>query len=140
MRALVARCRASSFARFLVSGGVNTAVTYALYLALLPFVSYQVSYTVAYCAGIVIAYLFNRHLVFFGHRGVLSVVLLPLVYLIQYLISLAVLWLWIGKAGLSASMGPLVVIALTVPVTYLLSRKIFSARASSIAGHQNRCD
>ena len=135
MRALVARCGASSFTRFLVSGGVNTAVTYALYFALLPFVSYRVSYTVAYSAGIAIAYLFNRHLVFFSHRGMLSVVLLPLVYLAQYLISLAVLWLWIDKAGLSASTGPLVVIALTVPVTYLLSRKIFSVRGSSIAGN-----
>src|SRR5438046_9132904 len=103
MRALVARCGASSFTRFLVSGGVNTAVTYALYFALLPFVSYRVSYTVAYSAGIAIAYLFNRHLVFFSHRGMLSVVLLPLVYLAHSLISLRVPWLCLAHHESSAT-------------------------------------
>jgi putative flippase GtrA len=129
MRAIVARCCKSSFARFLVFGGVNTAVTYGLYLALLPLLPYQASYTVAYLAGIVVAYVFSRNLVFFSRRGMLSVALFPLVYLAQYLVSLLVLWLWIDKAGLSAGLGPLVVIAITVPMTYLLSREIFSEKA-----------
>jgi putative flippase GtrA len=129
MRSIVVRCCKSSFARFLVFGGVNTAVTYGLYLALLPLLPYQASYTVAYLAGIVVAYVFSRNLVFFSRRGMLSVALFPLVYLAQYLVSLLVLWLWIDKAGLSAGLGPLVVIAITVPMTYLLSREIFSEKA-----------
>jgi len=39
-----------------------------------------------------------------------------------------VLWLWIDKAGLSAALGPLIAIAVTVPLTYLLSREIFYER------------
>jgi putative flippase GtrA len=111
-----------------VAGGVNTAITYGLYLALLPLLPYQASYTVAYVVGIVIAYLLNRNLVFLSHRGVRSVVLLPVVYLAQYLVSLLVLWLWIDKAGLSPALGPIVVISITVPMTYLLSREVFSDR------------
>lgn len=128
MRATVARYCRSSFARFLVSGAINTAVTYGLYLALLPLLPYQASYTVAYVTGMVIAYLFNRNLVFLSHRGMRSVVLLPFVYLAQYLVSLLVLWLWIDKAGLSPALGPLIAIVITVPLTYLLSREIFSER------------
>jgi len=128
MRALVASYRKSSFARFLVLGSVNTVVTYGLYLALLPLLPYQASYTVAYLAGIVIAFAFSRNLVFASRRGIRSAVLFPLVYLAQYLMSLLVLWLWIDKAGLSAGLGPLVVIAITVPMTYLLSREIFSEK------------
>jgi putative flippase GtrA len=128
MRDIFACCARSSFARFLVAGGVNTAITYGLYLALLPLLPYQASYTVAYVVGIVIAYLLNRNLVFLSHRGVRSVVLLPVVYLAQYLVSLLVLWLWIDKAGLSPALGPIVVISITVPMTYLLSREVFSDR------------
>jgi len=128
MRAIVARCVKSSFARFVVFGGVNTLVTYGLYLALLPLLPYQASYTVAYLAGILIAYLFNRKFVFSSHRGLRSAVLLPFVYLAQYLVSLLVLWLWIDKGGLRPALGPLIAIAITVPMTYLLSREIFSKR------------
>jgi putative flippase GtrA len=129
MRGLVTRYRRSGFARFLVLGSVNTAVTYGLYLALLPLLPYQAGYTVAYLAGIILAYVFNRNLVFLGHRGLRSVVLFPLVYLAQYLVSLLILWLWIDKGGLNASLGPLIVIAITVPMTYLLSREVFSESA-----------
>jgi len=128
VRDLFTRCARSSFPRFVLAGGVNTAITYGLYLALLPFLPYQASYTAAYVVGIVIAYLFNRNLVFLSHRGVRSVVLLPVVYLAQYLVSLLVLWLWIDRAGLSARLGPIIVIAVTVPLTYLLSREIFSSK------------
>ena len=48
------------FARFLVSGGFNTLVTYGLYLLLLNVLSYRISYTIAYVAGIVLAYSLNR--------------------------------------------------------------------------------
>lgn len=128
MRSILVRCYNSSFVRFLVLGSLNTVVTYGLYLVLLPLLPYQACYTVAFIAGIVIAYVFNRTLVFLSHRGMRSVVVLPLVYLAQYLVSLLVLWLWIDKAGLSPALGPLIAIAVTVPLTYLLSREIFYER------------
>jgi Na+/H+ antiporter NhaA len=64
--------------------------------------------------------------VFSSHRGLRSAVLLPFVYLAQYLVSLLVLWLWIDKLGLHAGLGPLVSVAITIPITYLLSRELFS--------------
>lgn len=113
------------FFRFLISGGLNTTVTYGIYLVLLQSLSYRISYTVAYAVGILMAYVLNRSFVFRNHQGLRTLLLLPFVYLVQYGVSLLVLWLWIDIATLNAKLGPLVVIAITVPVTYWLSKISF---------------
>jgi len=113
------------FARFLASGAVNTALSYLLYLALLPFLTYAVSYTVAYVAGIVISYLLNRFFVFREGRGLASAAVFPLVYLVQFLLAQAILWLWVDLAGWDARLAPLAAICLTIPVTFVLSRWVF---------------
>lgn len=114
------------FARFLLSGGFNTLVTYGIYLLLLNVLSYKTSYTVAYVAGIVLAYSLNRYFVFKSHQGIKSVALFPLVYLAQYLTSLLILWVWVEKLGLDSRIAPLIAIAITVPMTFVLSRYVFS--------------
>lgn len=118
----------SRFFRFLVSGGVNTAVTYGIYLLLLPILAYQFSYSIAYVAGIVISYLLNRIFVFRSHRGVRSVLLFPLVYVVQYGFGLLLLWVLVDKLKLSAMIAPLAVILLTIPLTYLLTGIVFVAK------------
>jgi putative flippase GtrA len=125
MSLLPSRLTQLSFAKFLISGGFNTAVTYAIYLALLMLAPYQVSYTVAYVIGIFLAFALNHFFVFKSHRGVRSVVLFPLVYLVQYLASMLTLWVWIEQWGRSERTAPLVAIIVTVPITYLLSRFVF---------------
>jgi putative flippase GtrA len=125
MSMLLSRLSQFSFTRFLMSGGVNTALTYAIYIFLLMVVPYQVSYTIAYVLGIFLAYALNRFFVFKSHRGVRSVVLFPLVYLVQYLTAMLTLWVWIEQLGKSEKVAPLIAIIITVPITYLLSRFIF---------------
>ena len=122
----VAKILSLDFARFLVSGGFNTAVTYGLYLLLLNGLSYKTSYTIAYVAGIALAYSLNRYFVFKSHQGIKSVALFPLVYLAQYLASLLILWVWVEKLGLDSRVAPLIAIAITVPLTFVLSRYVFS--------------
>lgn len=116
------------FARFLLSGGFNTVVTYGLYLLILNFLAYRESYTIAYVAGIVLAYSLNRYFVFKSHNGVRSVALFPLIYLVQYLASLLVLWVWVEKLGLDDRLAPLIAIAITVPLTFVLSKYLFLKR------------
>ena len=113
-------------ARFLVSGGFNTVVTYGLYLLLLNVVSYASSYTIAYAAGILLAYNLNRYFVFKSHQGIKSAALFPLVYLAQYLTSLLILWVWVEKLGWDSRVAPLIAIAITVPITFVLSKYVFS--------------
>ncbi|WP_454846339.1 GtrA family protein [Pseudomonas farris] len=115
-------------ARFLVSGGLNTALTYGIYLLVLLFLPYKTSYTISYISGIGIAYALNRFFVFKGHQGVKSVALLPLVYLIQYLFSLLILWVWVEKLGYDQRVAPLIAIIITIPLTFILSKLIFSKK------------
>ncbi|MGZ9710574.1 GtrA family protein [Glaciimonas sp. GNP009] len=131
MRIILRKWMQFSFARFLVSGGFNTALTFALYLLLLNVTSYRVSYTIAYLSGIFLSFALNRFFVFNSHRGVRSVALFPLVYVFQYLASMLILWIWIDQLGLSRKIAPLMAIILSLPITYLLSRLIFLKKSSS---------
>jgi putative flippase GtrA len=121
--------RFARFFRFVISGGLNTAVTYGIYLVLLQLMPYQFSYTIAYVSGIAIAYAFNRSFVFRSHQGFRSVLLFPLVYVAQYCLGILVVWLWIEKARMSPAVAPLLAAVIAVPFTYFLSRYAFLERS-----------
>lgn len=110
--------------RFLASGALNTLATYLLYLAALRYFSPQVAYTLVYAIGIVLAYALNRGFVFGSHTGWKSAVATPLIYLVQYGLSVGAISLWVSM-GFWAELAPLPVIALSLPLTYLLSRSVF---------------
>lgn len=50
--------------RYLAAGGANTAVTYALYLALLQWLDYRLAYALAFACGVGLSFLLLRHAVF----------------------------------------------------------------------------
>ncbi len=116
------------FIRFLFSGGLNTILTYLLYLLLLHFFSYKISYTLCFLTGIVIAYFLNRIFVFRSSAGWRTVALLPLVYLIQYLAGLGIILLWVEVLNWSVFFAPLVAVIITIPVTFMLSYLIFNKK------------
>lgn len=117
-----------SFLRFLMSGGVNTAVTYLVYLLLLQIFSYTVAYSIAYGFGILLAFILNRYFVFQTHRSAKAAILFPFIYLIQYLTSLIIIWLWVEKLDLDAMLAPLASIIVTIPITFTLSKLLFSPK------------
>lgn len=131
MHELLARLSRIQFARFLLSGGFNTALTYALYLALLQVASYQLSYAIAYITGVALSYFLNRFFVFKSHRGAQSLLLLPLPYIVQYLMSAAILWIWVSWLGQRPEIAPLIAIIVTLPATFALSKIAFMKRNTS---------
>ena len=50
--------------RYLLAGGVNTVVSYGLYLALLRVLDYRTAYVLAFVAGIALSFVLLRHMVF----------------------------------------------------------------------------
>lgn len=116
------------FLRFIVSGGFNTVLTYAIYLALLNFLPYKKSYTISYVIGIVLAYLLNRFFVFRSHQGIRTAVIMPFIYLVQYVLALSILWIWVEVFHLDDHLAPLSAIILTLPVTFLFSKLAFQKR------------
>lgn len=118
----------NSFVRFLLSGGLNTVVTWALYLVLLNFIGYKTSYSISYVFGIVLAYLINRFFVFKTHRGVSSIMLFPLVYLFQYLLGLLIVWGWVEVFKMEVLFAPLISIIVSIPITYILTKYVFNGK------------
>lgn len=121
------------FLRFLLSGGLNSLATYLLYLLLLSHFPYKISYSVAFLSGVLLAYVLNRYFVFRTHQGVASVLAMPVIYSVQYFLGLAIIWILVEFFFMSPIWGPLVSVAVTVPVTYILSHRVFGEKTSRIS-------
>ena len=114
------------FYRFIFWGGVNTLSGYLIYALLLRFLPYLLSYTVAFIISIFVSYFLNSKFVFNQSLKLSKAIKYPLVYLVQYLIGTASLYLLVQILRVSKLLAPLLVVALTIPVTFLLSRRIVS--------------
>lgn len=110
------------FARFVFFGALRTIVAWVIYLLLLWLFPYTIAYTISYVAGIFISYWVNASFVFGEQLRLSRALQYPLVYLFQYLLSLALLYLLIEIAHLPKTVSPLLIIVVTVPATFLLSR------------------
>ncbi|QQP98612.1 GtrA family protein [Lysobacter enzymogenes] len=117
--------------RFLIGGATNTAFTYALYLALNTIVSYQTAYLIAYVLGVLFAYWFNATIVFrvpLSWKGLLSY---PIVYVVQYAASAALLAVLVEFLRIRESVGPLIVTAAMIPATYVMNKFVLGRSSKS---------
>ena len=104
-------------------------MSYAIYLILLRWIPYAFAYGVAYAAGIVWSYFSNTIFVFRHRPSIRRAALFPLVYVAQYLLGTALMFLLVEALHVPEKLAPLGVIALTIPLTYLLSRRIITGRS-----------
>jgi len=100
MKSLLRKSLNNEFFRFLLVGVSNTLVSYVVFLLLLPFLPYLYAYTLSYCVGIVNSYFMNVFFVFKKQITLHSFLKFPLVYVIQYGLGGAILWLLVGKLGI----------------------------------------
>lgn len=112
------------FSRFVFVGAANTLLGYVIYAAALLIAPYIVAYTISYVAGIFISYYLNSRFVFKADLSLAKAVQYPLVYVVQYLIGVSLLQLFVETLGLSALIAPILVVACTLPLTFVLSRLI----------------
>src|SRR5262245_11270062 len=90
-----------AFIRFILIGGVNTIFSYAVYAILLSFTSYQIAYTIAYILGIVLSYYLNSRFTFRAKMAPIKAIRYPLIYIVQYLLSLLLLYIFIDSFGVN---------------------------------------
>lgn len=112
------------FIRFIGVGAVNTMITYLLYLALLPFFTYTVAYSIVYVFGIGLAYWLNLKYVFAEKGSRKKIILFPLVYLVQYLLGILILYMVIEFFHIPKQIGPILVVLISIPITFTLSKII----------------
>lgn len=110
------------FLRFLIMGGANTIVAYAIYLVLLNWMRYEIAYTIGYGVGIVMAYALSSLFVFRKPMRRRSAIRFPLVYVAQFLISLGLLRLAVEVIHIPQWAALPFAVVLTIPVTFVLSR------------------
>jgi putative flippase GtrA len=122
--------RLSAPAKFLISGALNTAATYVLFLFLIRFFGASAAYTLTYAIGIVIAYFLNTFFVFRTGHSKRMVFAVPVSYLIQYFYGLAALNTLIQIFRLPGNIAMAIVIASSFPLQFLILR--FAARGSII--------
>jgi putative flippase GtrA len=115
-------------ARFLIAGAVNSAATYLLYLLLLRLLPYGWAYSLSYVLGVGLSFLLNSLYVFRVPLRWRNLVRFPLVYAAQYLLGLGVLALAVERLGLDERLGPVAVLAVTVPASFALTRWVLKER------------
>jgi putative flippase GtrA len=115
--------------RFLVAGAVNTGLTWLAYLALLRVTGYRVAFTVSFVLGILLSYALNARFVFRRPVEWGSFLRFPLVYVAQYLAGLLLVSLLVEWLHVATWVAPLLVLVVTIPLTYVLTRAVFAARA-----------
>jgi putative flippase GtrA len=113
-----------------LGGGVNTVLTYGLYLAFNLVLAYSIAYTASYLIGIVLAYFYNSLVVFNSPLSYKKFALFPLVYLVQYLLSLGLLAAFVQFLKMSETWAPLAVLIIVTPLTYLLSKLILKGKVT----------
>jgi len=78
----------------------------------------------SYVAGVFISYYLNARFVFREKRRLSKALQFPIVYLAQYLIGLGLLYLLVEVAHVSKFFAPIMIVVITVPCTYFLSRYV----------------
>jgi putative flippase GtrA len=116
------------FLKFVISGGINTIATYLVYLLLLIFLNYSLSYTISYVSGIFLSYYLNTVFVFKEKVSFVKFLKFPVVYLVQYLINIFMLYVLVEYLHISTQVVPLIVIVVTIPITYTLSKFIIKSK------------
>lgn len=114
------------FMRFLFAGGLNTVITYLIYLLLLQFLHYIIAYSITYVLGVILSFLLNSLFVFRTKLTLSNALKYPLVYLVQYLSGCLILYVCVTWLGVPAAWAGIVVVVINVPVVYLMNRWILS--------------
>jgi putative flippase GtrA len=125
------RSSRSQLARFVAAGALNSGLTYLAYLLLLRAVSYRWAYSVSYVAGIFLSFVLNSLFVFRVPLRWRRLLPYPTVYLVQYLLGLCVVYVGVELLGWDERLMPIVVLAVTVPVSFVLTRWVLRGREES---------
>lgn len=116
---------AGQLTRFLVVGLASTGGSYLAFLAFLQVMHHQVAYALAFAVGLLIGYAFNATWTFRARHSMLRLGLYPLAYLPQLAFGAGLLEAIVAGLGIDPALAVLVVIAVSVPVNFILMRWMF---------------
>lgn len=127
---MISRQKIHGWLLFAVGGGLNTSLTYVIYLIANVFLGYQASYLLAYLVGIFLSYWFNAKFVFKVPLSIKGLSSYPVVYVVQYVFSAFILGGFVEYFNVRREVAPLVVACVMIPLTYFMSRFVLRWGAS----------
>ncbi|MDQ8051132.1 GtrA family protein [Luteibacter sp.] len=121
------------FASFVLIRTICTLLSYACYMLLLVWLRYEAAYVASYAFGIVIAYVTSALFVFKQPMRRSSALMFPIVYLVQFLVGLALLKLSVEGLGIGEELAYAVSVLIPLPLTFVMSR--WALRLGGGSGH-----
>ena len=108
--------------RFLITGIINTGVTYVIYLLLLLVLDYRMAYLASFVSGIAIALILNSTFVFKTALTFRKAAGFVAAYGLQLIAGIVILQWLVEHTFVSPAIAPLCVLIFTVPLSFLMSR------------------
>lgn len=117
------------FLRFLVVGGVNTVMTYLLYLWLLTLLDYRLAYSVSFVFGIGLALTMQARFVFKTKVTPRTALMYSLIYGVQYIVGLAIVTFSVQYLMVPKQFALAISVVLCVPLMFFLTRSVLKTDA-----------
>lgn len=115
--------------RFLIAGGLNTALSYLAYLGFLLFTSYQVAYALSWIFGLLIIVIFYPSKVFIGSQNSWQKIgLLIGQYVFVFVCGLQCLTALVVYLSLSTQVAALITMVFTTVLNFLLMRLLYRSK------------
>ena len=115
---------AATARRFLTVGAANFALTYALYLVMLPFVAAETSYFLAFILGLAFNYVCKSAWVFEKRMSVRTFAKYTTYYIFYSLLGMTLIYISINFIGLREEFAPLLTITILTPIHFWGSRAV----------------
>ena len=119
------------FAAFIAVGLANTICTYFLYVLLVMLFPYGLSFSLAYLAAIGLSYVLNSVFVFREPMSWRKGIRFPAVYALLYAFCVTMLWVLVEGFLIHPYVAPLLILAASVPLSFLLSRFFIRGKSRS---------
>ncbi|GAA3592533.1 hypothetical protein GCM10022198_15540 [Klugiella xanthotipulae] len=124
--------------RFLIVGGSNTLITYAIFIGLGLVIPPWIAYSIAFGVGLVWVTLGSSRIVFRARAGGAQLALFCAWYLVVFGVGQLVIRLIDPRGFVSLAVTSLIVLACTTPLTFLGGRYIFRQREPQQVANEER--
>lgn len=131
MNPILARPFRLEIVRFVVAGGINTALTLALYWLLLEWLEYRLAYTASFAAGVISGFALNTYVVFRVRWSWMRLMAFPSVHFVNYVAGLAIVWLGVRVLGIDERIAPVVAAVAIIPLNFLMTRFVVKTSGRS---------
>ncbi|TDM11905.1 GtrA family protein [Macrococcus lamae] len=119
------------FVKFIFVGLFNTVNYYIVYLLLLKTgLPFMVSHISGFLWAFIISYLLNCYYVYQVKLTLKTLLQFPLTQVVNMGLQSILLYLFVKVLHISATLAPFPALLITVPVTYVLSKKILTKEPS----------